>query len=115
MKLDKIFKALSDETRLRIINILQQCAGCCVCDLEKILQESQPKISRHLAYLKRENIVKDERRGNMIIYSLNLSSEINVSLMEFLQTILPLYPKFATDTEQFNILLNNSQLSSLGR
>jgi ArsR family transcriptional regulator len=113
MNLDKIFKALSDETRLRIINILQQCQGCCVCDLEKVLEESQPKISRHLAYLKRENLVKDERYGTMVIYSLDFTESINEQILHFLQTIFSGDSEFEQDRQAFEQLMGENQLSSL--
>lgn len=115
MSLDKIFKALSDETRLRIINVLQQCNGCCVCDLEKVLEESQPKISRHLAYLRRENLVKDERCGTMIIYSLDSSKLINQQILNFLQTIFCGKSEFEKDRQAFKQLMNEDKLSSLDK
>ena len=113
MTLDKIFKSLSNETRLRIINILQQCSECCVCDLEKILKESQPKISRHLAYLKQTQLVKDYRCNNMTIYSLEYSKTINKIIFNCVPSIFEQDPIFQMDAEQFNQLMRQGKLSRL--
>jgi ArsR family transcriptional regulator, arsenate/arsenite/antimonite-responsive transcriptional repressor len=64
-----IFKALADPTRVRILHLLRggpQCVG----DLAAVLAISQPKASRHLAYLKRAGLVVDERRGLWCFYGL---------------------------------------------
>jgi ArsR family transcriptional regulator len=68
-KLDQLFKAFADETRLRILNLLAQ-RDHCVCEFECILRVPQPTISRHLAYLRRTGLVEEERHGKMIMYSL---------------------------------------------
>jgi len=68
-ELEQIFKALSDPNRMRIINLLLYGESC-VCRVQEILRESQPKISRHLAYLKNSGVVKDRREGNRVYYRL---------------------------------------------
>ncbi len=68
-KPDQLFKAFSDETRLRLLNLLAQRPHC-VCEFQNILRAPQPTISRHLAYLRRSGLVVVERHGKMIIYSL---------------------------------------------
>lgn len=65
------FKCLSDSTRLRIINLLQQQGELCVCELMTALGESQPKVSRHLAQLRNCGLLKDERRGQWVYYRIN--------------------------------------------
>lgn len=64
-----LFQALADRTRLRLLNLL---AGgeLCVCYLVEILGESQPKISRHLGYLRRAGVVAARRDGKWIHYRL---------------------------------------------
>lgn len=52
LELESIFKALGDTNRLRIVNLLLH-GELCVCDIQYVLENSQPNISRHLAYLKR--------------------------------------------------------------
>lgn len=69
-QLIQIFKALSDETRLRIINLLS-LGELCVCDIMAILNISQPKASRHLAYLKHSGLVQSRREGLWMHYSIN--------------------------------------------
>ncbi len=64
-----LFKALADRTRLRLINLLGD-GEVCVCFFVEILRMSQPKISRHLAYLRRAGIVEARRDGKWIHYRL---------------------------------------------
>ena len=64
-----LFQALGDRTRLRILNLL--AAGeLCVCYFVEILGEAQPKISRHLSYLRRAGLVTARREGKWMHYSL---------------------------------------------
>ena len=65
-----IFKALSDETRLRIIKLLEQ-GELCVCDITAALDMVQPKVSFHLSALKEAGLIKDRKQGKWIHYSLN--------------------------------------------
>ena len=65
-----IFKALSDETRLRIIKLLEQ-GELCVCDITAALDMVQPKVSFHLSTLKEAGLIKDRKQGKWIHYSLN--------------------------------------------
>lgn len=67
--LPALFAALADRTRLRLLNILRR-GEICVCYFVEILGETQPKISRHLAYLRRAGIVHARREGKWIHYSL---------------------------------------------
>ena len=66
----QVFKALSDETRLRIIKLLEH-GELCVCDIVASLDIIQPKISFHLSALKEAGIVKDRRVGKWIHYRLD--------------------------------------------
>jgi ArsR family transcriptional regulator, arsenate/arsenite/antimonite-responsive transcriptional repressor len=65
-----IFKALSDETRLRIIKLLEE-GELCVCDITAALDMVQPKVSFHLSTLKEAGLIKDRKQGKWIHYSLN--------------------------------------------
>jgi ArsR family transcriptional regulator len=62
-----LFQALADRTRLRLLNLMTE-GELCVCYFVEILHESQPKISRHLAYLRRAGIVAARREGKWIHY-----------------------------------------------
>ncbi len=66
-----VFKALADESRLRIYNILLTSGELCVCDIEATLRFTQTKVSRHLGYLKRTGLVKDRRQGLWMLYSVS--------------------------------------------
>ena len=67
-----VFKALSDETRLRIIKLLEH-GELCVCHLVAAFDMSQPKISFHLKALKEAGLVRDRREGKWMYYRLNES------------------------------------------
>lgn len=71
-----IFKALSDNTRLRIIRLLIRARKeLCVCEIMDSLQESQYNISRHLKELKSTNLVKERRDGRWVFYSIAETTE----------------------------------------
>ena len=65
------FKCLSDDTRLKSLLLLQLKKELCVCDLMEALQQSQPKVSRHLADLRASGLVLDERQGKWVYYRIN--------------------------------------------
>jgi len=65
-----VFKALSDETRLRVIKLLER-GELCVCDITAALDLVQPKVSFHLSTLKEAGLIKDRKQGKWIHYSLN--------------------------------------------
>src|SRR4030095_6336107 len=67
--LEFLFKALADRTRLRLISLIGD-SEVCVCFLVAILKTSQPKISRHLAYLRRARVVVARREGKWMHYRL---------------------------------------------
>ncbi len=71
IKFDEFFYLLSDETRLRCLLLLEAKGELCVCDFTDVLKMIQPKISRHLAILRKYNIVVDRREGIWIYYSIN--------------------------------------------
>jgi ArsR family transcriptional regulator len=63
----QFFRALGDRTRLRLLNLMQ-ADEVCVCFFVEILKTNQPKISRHLAYLRRAGIVDARRQGQWMHY-----------------------------------------------
>lgn len=73
-KMALILKLLGDKTRLTMVKILD-CHDCCVCEFVEIFKISQPAVSQHLRKLKDLGVVKEARRGQWIIYSLNRESE----------------------------------------
>jgi len=69
------FKALSDETRLRIMTLLLENEELCVCDFVGALGQTQSKISRHLRYLYNAGLVEDRREGLWMHYRLSTALE----------------------------------------
>lgn len=63
----RFFQALGDRTRLRLLNLMRG-GEICVCYLVEILGEPQPKISRHLAYLRQAELVEARREGKWMHY-----------------------------------------------
>src|SRR5678809_1478415 len=72
------FRALADSTRLRIINLLAD-QEVCVCFFVEILKTNQPKISRHLAYLRRAGIVAARREGIWMHYRISTPKDENAA------------------------------------
>lgn len=83
--MDSIYKALGDKQRRKILNLLKN-KDMSVSDLLENFQITQASLSHHLDILKRANLVIDERRGQFIFYSLNVSvfEEFVKWLMDFL-------------------------------
>ena len=67
--LSKIFKALSDQTRLRIVELLEK-KKICACEFVSLVKKAQPTVSQHLRILENSGIVKSRKEGKMVIYSL---------------------------------------------
>jgi ArsR family transcriptional regulator len=77
----QIFKALSDETRLRIMSLLITGQELCVCDIIAVLDLPQSTVSRHLAYLRNSNLLEDRRQGIWMYYRINKDIEKNISYL----------------------------------
>jgi len=95
-KLLNLFKILSDETRLRILVLLYH-KKMCVCQIQGVLKESQPKISKHLAKLRDMGFVRDERQEQFVFYYLQ---DNNKTLNQILINILE-------DVEQYPVIKND--------
>ena len=67
----EFFKAMADETRLRSLLLIQAETELCVCELMVALDESQPKVSRHLAQLRKLGLLVDRRQGQWVFYRIN--------------------------------------------
>jgi ArsR family transcriptional regulator len=74
MEVETVFKALGDTNRLRIVNLLLH-GELCVCDIQFVLENSKPNVSRHLAYLKKSKMVLDRRDGYRVFYRLANAKE----------------------------------------
>ncbi|MFJ5297683.1 metalloregulator ArsR/SmtB family transcription factor [Pseudomonas sp. NPDC088368] len=67
----EVFKSLADETRARATLLIASQGELCVCELMCALDDSQPKISRHLAQLRTSGLLLDRRQGQWVYYRLN--------------------------------------------
>jgi ArsR family transcriptional regulator len=72
--MDRLFRALADATRLRLLSLIAD-REICVCYFVEILRISQPKISRHLAYLRRAGIIEARREGKWMHYRLAMPED----------------------------------------
>ncbi len=85
----RLFKAVSDETRLRILALLLE-GELCVCELMAILALPQSTVSRHLAYLRNAGLVSDRRQGVWMYYSLAaVPGALGQGLRDLLRRCLP--------------------------
>jgi ArsR family transcriptional regulator len=75
-----IFKALSEETRLRVLSLLRH-GELCVCDIVAALDMIQPKVSFHLAVLKEAGLIKDRKQGKWVHYRIDDSDMLRRFLL----------------------------------
>jgi ArsR family transcriptional regulator len=98
--IELLFKALADRTRLRLISLIGD-SEVCVCFIVAILKISQPKISRHLAYLRRAGIVAARREGKWMHYSLaEPPDEHAARIFREMRASLTEHPEFQRDREK---------------
>ncbi|WP_373521727.1 ArsR/SmtB family transcription factor [Aquiflexum sp.] len=104
----RIFKALSEEPRVRILHLLQQNKELSISDLEHILDFTQTKTSRHLVYLKNSGLVGSRRVDQWIFYYiLEEVQEIILQIFKFIQKDANLIK----DQEVYQILHSNRELA----
>ena len=84
----QLLKLLGDQTRLTMMKLLQS-HECCVCEFVAIFNMSQPAISQHLRKLRDIELVKEERKGQWIFFSINENHED----YPFIQSILEQLPE----------------------
>lgn len=104
----QIFKSFSEESRVRIIYLLFHKNELCISDLEAILDFTQTKTSRHIAYLKNAGLVHSRKLDQWVLYSLKEEvKDMLGQIFEFLHKDSILQG----DLETFNILYSNRELS----
>ncbi|MHC8297930.1 metalloregulator ArsR/SmtB family transcription factor [Pseudomonas sp. ZS1P83] len=99
-----VFKCLADETRARMTLLIAREGELCVCELTCALDQSQPKISRHLAQLREAGILMDRRQGQWVYYRLH------PSLPEWVGTML----KSVVDANQDWLNTDAMRLAEMG-
>jgi ArsR family transcriptional regulator len=101
---DRIFRAFSDRTRLRILSLLKQ-GELCVGDLVEILKVPQPKVSRHLAYLRKAGLVRTREAGLWNFYSLApAATPFHKKMIECLGACFGDVPEIARDAGKARML-----------
>ncbi len=93
-RLVKIFKALGDKSRLRIVKMLQS-RSLCVCEITSVLELATSTVSRHLSILKEAGIISDKKDGKWVDYHLKTDPK-NI----FVTAFLPLITYWLADDEQ---------------
>lgn len=76
-KIIPVFKAMADETRLRILKLLACGDEVCVCELTDALEMTQPNVSFHLGILREAGLIKDRREGRWSFYQLDMGDMLN--------------------------------------
>jgi len=105
--LEQLFKGLADQTRLRILNLLIH-GELCVCDIQYVLESSQPNVSRHLTYLKNSGLVLDRREGARMYYQLAQPyGGVNKSLYGFLRDVFKSSAVLAEDSQKLKEAIEN--------
>jgi ArsR family transcriptional regulator len=96
--IDLVFRAFSDRTRLRILNLLQGKEELCVCDIIRVIEAPQAKVSRHLAYLRRAGLVSGRKEGLWVYYRLlPASNGFHRKMLECLSCCLAEVPELKRD------------------
>ena len=100
--LDQLFRALADPTRLRLINLMSK-QEICVCYFTEVIGAPQPKISRHLAYLRRAGIVAARRDGKWMHYRLTVPHDGHAaSILKSTMAALEQDKEMQKDRERLN-------------
>jgi len=108
--IELLFKALADQTRLRLINLMGD-DEVCVCFFVEVLKTNQPKISRHLAYLKRAGVVSARREGKWMHYRIVEPSDTHAAkIFREVRAWLENAPAMQTDRARLRKICCSPQL-----
>lgn len=95
------FRTLSDETRVRILLMLYH-KTLCVCELCEVLEETQPKISKHLGKLRDMGFVIDQRREQFVFYQLNNENQMVMNILSIITGNIEYYLFLKKDIERLS-------------
>ncbi|GAB4192159.1 MAG: metalloregulator ArsR/SmtB family transcription factor [Thermoflexibacter sp.] len=104
----QIFKALSDESRIRILYLIAKNKEMCISDLELVLDFTQTKISRHLIYLKNAGLVTHRKVDQWTYYT------IKDELVDFVELVIRYFeknPELVNDLSTYKTLYSNRELA----
>ncbi|MFZ5652730.1 MAG: ArsR/SmtB family transcription factor [Bacillota bacterium] len=109
----RVFKALGEPTRLRILRLLS-VRPMYVCELESVLGISQPRISQHLRVLREAGILREAREAQKTFYRLNweLVEKVYGDFLEFLKVDIRLLPDFKEESTRIEKLDCDSSIIS---
>lgn len=108
---EKFFTALSDNTRLRLLNLMGE-DEVCVCFFVEILGANQPKISRHLAYLRKAGLVASRREGKWMHYRITTPAEPHAArILRNVRNWLEENPEMRLERERLVTLCCSPELS----
>ncbi|MDF2454644.1 MAG: arsR [Cytophagaceae bacterium] len=104
----EIYKALSDESRIRILHLILKNKEMCISDLELILDFTQTKTSRHLTYLKNNGLIRHRKTDQWVYYYINDSyHDIITKLFSFFTKD----PVLQKDINEYRTLYSNNELA----
>ncbi len=107
----ELFRVLGDVNRLRILNILANRGACCVCNLQAVLDVPQTRVSKHAVLLKNSGLVRSDRLGQWIVYSLaEPAGPLEAAQVEVLRNHLSSLEGFSEDLERYDRLAEQGQL-----
>ena len=104
----QIFKACADESRLRILHLIFTNGEMCITDLEKILEFTQAKTSRHLIYLKNSGILSYRRYNHWVFYQ--IKDEVGDIVKQIFQ-FLRKDPQLQKDLQVYQTMFTNRELA----
>ena len=105
----QVFKACSDESRIRILNLILYKKEMCISDLERILDFTQTKTSRHLTYLKNSGILNSRKYDQWVFYS--IKEEVLEIILQMLKFV-SIDQTLNKDLDVYNTMYSNRELAA---
>jgi ArsR family transcriptional regulator len=105
--LSKVFKALSDTNRLRILKMLQ-IKPMCVCEIREVLNLANSTVSKHLSILRDADFIMDEKDGKWVNYCLNEQEQ-----SKYVEVLLPLIKKWLPEDKR--VLADRNKVAQVDR
>jgi ArsR family transcriptional regulator len=105
----RIFKSLSEEPRVRILNLLQHHGAMCISDIEQVLDYTQTKTSRHMAYLKNAGIVGSRKSDQWVFYY--VQDEVQ-GLLDQIWKYIKKDGILTKDIDIFDVMYSNRELAA---
>jgi len=109
--IEKFLKAISDKTRLRILNLINFANEICVCDLENTLKLKQSTLSTHLSKLNKVNILTYSKNGKWSYYRIN--NELDKKYLKLLKNIIEIFKNSETAKSDIKNYISNKDSCSI--